>query len=69
MTNYLINDNKDSNGCNEVHTIDCVYGKRAVNTIALGSFDNAVKAVNYAKAIGYSNADGCYFCSKEAHKG
>lgn len=67
MYSYYINLNKDINGFNEVHKSSCYYYLIANNTKYLGQFNNAIEAVTYAKKIGYYNADGCYYCSKEAH--
>ena len=37
------------------------------NRIYLGYFSNAINAVREARKI-FNNVDGCYYCSKEAHK-
>lgn len=68
MALYYVNENEDEKGNNEVHKGDCFYLSIAQNTSYLGSFDNGVEAVKYAKSRGYS-ADGCFFCCREAHHG
>lgn len=68
MALYYINNNKDNKGYNEVHRSDCYYLSIASNKSYLGSFDNGIQAVSYAKSLGY-NPDGCYFCCNEAHHG
>ena len=67
MHSYYINLNKDLNGFNEVHQNTCFYFQLANNKVFLGNFPNAIAAVSYAKTHGYPKADGCYYCSKEAH--
>ena len=67
---YYINLNTTNPGNhNEVHTENCRYLPAARNRDYLGSFSNARAAVQYAKSIGYPNADGCFYCCREAHKG
>lgn len=68
MPIYYIN-NRKNDGNNEVHTSDCHRLKLAVDTTRLGWFTDAKDAVRYAKAKGWSDADGCYYCSSEAHHG
>jgi len=67
MKMYYINKTKDSNGKNEVHTSTCYWLSLADSTQYLGEFKDGIDAVSYAKRIGYSDADGCYYCSSEAH--
>lgn len=67
MQLYLINKEKNNEGYNEVHTIECFRKPLASNQIELGVFSDAIEAVAYAKRIGYSDADGCYYCSSESH--
>lgn len=64
---YYINKTKDNNNRNEVHTSDCFWLKLASKTEYLGTFNNAIDAVSYAKRNGYPAADGCKHCSSEAH--
>ena len=67
MKKYYINKTQDANGRNEVHTSDCFQLSIASKTEYLGEFNNAIESVSYAKRNGYSSADGCRFCSSEAH--
>lgn len=67
MKKYYINKATDNNSKNEVHTADCYWLTLANNKEYLGEFKNATDAVSYAKRIGYTSADGCKFCSSEAH--
>lgn len=69
MSNYIINKNVDNKGYNEVRKLSCMHLPASCNRILLGTFSNEVQAVNYAKKIGYYNADGCYFCCPLAHRG
>ena len=67
MKYYYINLNKDSKGFNEVHECSCYFLNIAENKRLLGCFNTAIDAVSYAKQYGYPKADGCYYCSNEAH--
>ena len=69
MNYYIINKNTDNNGNNEVHTSECTHLPSIFNQVSLGYFSNGKDAVAYAKKNGYPNADGCYYCANEAHKG
>ena len=69
MYTYYINLNKDSKGHNEVHKSTCSYLLIAKNIRILGNFANAIHAVAYAKTHGFPDADGCYYCCQEAHRG
>ena len=69
MAKYIINSNRDEKGLNEVHTTECFRLPNLQNRIPLGNFSNAIEAVNYAKIHGWPNADGCWYCSPEAHRG
>lgn len=66
---YYLNTNADSNGNNEVHKESCEWMPAPKNRCFIGFFNNGIEAVNYAKSIGWSNADGCFFCANEAHTG
>ena len=66
---YIINSNKDEKGLNEVHKTDCSRLPLPQNRVDLGYFSDAIEAVNYAKNHGWPNADGCWYCSSEAHRG
>ena len=70
MTKYIINRNEDNKGHNEIHKDnDCIRLPLIQNQVYLGWFNDAVAAKVYAKSIGWTNADGCYHCSNEAHTG
>lgn len=71
MKNYYLNTNTtgNPNGNNEVHTGTCQFLPAVHNRRYLGLFSNGVQAVQYAKNLGYSKADGCAVCCPEAHKG
>ncbi len=70
MKNYYLNTNtgNPNNNC-EVHTEDCRYCPSIFNRVYLGQFSNGIQAVQAAKNMGYSNADGCIHCCPEAHHG
>ena len=69
MAYYIINKNTDNNGRNEGHNTSCEYLPLPQNQVSLGLNTSASAAVAYAKSIGWNNADGCYYCCNEAHKG
>lgn len=50
----------------EVHKSSCSR-RPSVNSNLLGYFNYPSEAVNYAKRLGYSNADGCYYCCNSSH--
>lgn len=66
MFNYFINKNLEFNGENEIHKEGCSFMPEKENLEFLGSYDNANEAKIEAIIKGY-NADGCYFCCREAH--
>lgn len=63
---YYVNKNAQSNGDHEVHVSTCVHLPSSENRQYLGSFTNCRDAVQEAKKY-YTNADGCYYCSKPCH--
>lgn len=69
MPDYIINTQKTDDYYNEVHTTTCAHRPSVYNQESLGWHINAVSAVEHAKRIGYPYADGCRFCSSEAHHG
>lgn len=69
MPDYIINIEKTDGRYNEVHTTSCGHRPDAYHSVSLGWHADAVDAVAYAKRNGYPDADGCYFCSSEAHHG
>ncbi len=69
MPDYIINREKTDGRYNEVHTTFCQHRPDVCNQVSLGWHANAVDAVAFARRNGYPDADGCYFCSSEAHRG
>lgn len=69
MPDYIINRVKTDGKYNEVHKSDCGHRPGVENRESLGWHIDGIDAVRYAKSIGYYAADGCKFCSPEAHKG
>lgn len=69
MPNYLINKEKTDGQYNEVHITTCNHLPEYTNRYDLGFHMNGKDAVAYAKRIGFTDADGCYYCCGEAHKG
>lgn len=73
MTNYYLNLNAQSNGDHEVHKESCYYYymyKSGHNFELLGSFNNEIDAVNYAKIKHPEyKIDGCAHCCSKAHRG
>lgn len=69
MPDYIINVEKTDGRFNEVHTTSCAHRPSVYNQRALGWHADAVDAVAYAKRNGYPDADGCKYCSSEAHHG
>jgi len=68
MPNYIINNNKDSNGYNEVHTTACEHLPLKQNQVPLGWHVNSREAIAHAKRIGWKDADGCYYCCNDTHR-
>jgi hypothetical protein len=63
---YYVNNQKQSNGDNEVHRDGCTYMPQS--RTYLGNFNSCHSAVAEARRRGY-NANGCYYCSRECHTG
>lgn len=68
---YYVNKKTDTNpnNNNEVHAEGCPKMPSPVNREYIGLFTNGRDAVAAAKRKGYINADGCYYCCPEAHRG
>jgi len=49
MTKYYVNENKQSNGDYEVHTLQCYYLPVSANRKYLGEFSNCKPAITEAK--------------------
>lgn len=69
MPNYVINNEKTDGRYNEVHVCTCAYRPTPQHRVNIGWHANAIDAVAYAVRNGYTDADGCGKCCKEAHKG
>ncbi|MBC2855435.1 MAG: hypothetical protein RSD40_01895 [Bacilli bacterium] len=69
MQIYIVNRIKDSNGINQVHSVDCNHAASSTQTTTLGYFANGKGAVIHAKRHGFPNADGCKVCCEEAYTG
>jgi hypothetical protein len=69
MPYYLINKKADEHNLNEVHQTTCPWKPAAINQEPLGYFYSNKEAVAYAKSIGWTHADGCYHCCRDAHHG
>ncbi|HPL92920.1 MAG TPA: hypothetical protein PLB38_01395 [bacterium] len=67
FTNYYVNINPQKTGEHEVHTENCGWRPLAPNAIFLGCFTNCQDAIKAAKAKGFKNVDGCYYCCKQCH--
>ncbi len=71
MGRYIINKNKDENGKNEIHNLDVKSTKEHLpdekNQVKLGDFDSDIKALNFAKQNGWTNADGSKYCCPRIH--
>lgn len=67
MPLYYVNKNKQLTGEHEVHKEGCYRMPEPQNSLYLGYFSNAIDAVHEARRY-YTNVDGCYYCSSEAHR-
>ena len=67
---YYVNDDQTRNPGlhHEVHTEAHANELKIKSKTYVGYFNNAKDAVKKAKEI-YIDADGCYYCCKEAHQG
>ena len=64
MANYYVNTKPKSGDPHEVHRDDCE--ELPNNRRFLGAFDSCEPAVKEAKEH-YSDADGCWHCSRDCH--
>ena len=69
MAFYCVNKNAQSNGDHEVHKVGCSRYPDAENRVSLGDHAHCATAVHKAVQLGYATADGCYYCSRDCHKG
>jgi len=70
MYYFIINQNADENGRNEIHNFFvCEHLPASHNRITLGWFTSEYEALQYARCNGFPNADGCYYCCNNIHHG
>lgn len=69
MPYYVINRNKDEHNKNELHQTTCSWKPEVANQVNLGYHSTNKDALDYAKSIGWNNADGCYHCCPDIHHG
>ena len=72
MSNYIVNKNAQSNGDHEVHVTpksSCSSHKYPLpqNQVDLGWHATCHGAVQKAKGLGYTKADGCFWCANDCH--
>lgn len=69
MPIYCVNKNKQSNGDHEVHDVASPHGclPAATNRYDLGYHSSCSGAVSAAKQAGYTQSNGCYYCSNSCH--
>jgi len=72
MPNYIVNRNAQPNGDNEVHQYprwNCTSPDYPAvhNQVQLGYFAACSGAVSEAKRLGYSKANGCFYCANACH--
>lgn len=65
MPDYCVN-TQETDGAHEVHEMSCNYLPAPQNQKKLGWFSDCHGAVAEAKKT-YSNADGCWHCSRPCH--
>lgn len=67
MPNYYVHTRKDAQGDYEVHQERCSHMPLPQNRKPLGIYASCRDAVQAAKRLGYSPANGCFYCSRECH--
>jgi hypothetical protein len=67
VAQYWVNTGAGTGGDHEVHKAGCGYMPQ--NRAYLGDFASCEPAVQRAKALGYSKANGCIHCSPACHVG
>lgn len=67
MPEYVVSRKAQNNGDHQVHRDTCRRSPGPGNFDPLGSHDDCRSAVIAAKAKGYSNANGCAWCSRDCH--
>lgn len=66
MVRYYLNKKPQENGDHEVHKPDCSWMPEPENCLYLGEFSTCYAAVLEAMKD-YSQANGCFHCSRECH--
>lgn len=71
MPRFCVNRNAQDNGDHEVHELsgNCPRLPNLENRHALGEHASCRGAVQEAKRLGYSRANGCYWCARDCHSG
>ena len=70
MITYYFNDTVDDKGRHEVHERTCSYIPGSSNRTEIGIYSNCHEAIqSAAKSYPWKEFDGCYWCSRECHKG
>ena len=67
LATYYVNKNKQANGDHEVHVLGCSHMPEPHNRAYLGEFYSCDPAVQEAKRLGYSKANGCFYCCYPCH--
>ncbi len=67
MPYYLVNRNAQPTGEHEVHENTCGHLPDVPNRANLGSYTNCREAIAAARAKGYANVDGCFYCCNACH--
>jgi hypothetical protein len=67
MPDYVLNRNPQSNGDHQVHVKTCRRVPEEENRVPLGFHHTCQSALIAAKVRGYSNVNGCSWCSRECH--
>lgn len=69
MPTFIVNRNAQANGDHEVHntTTGCSYMPELGNQVPLGYHADCRGAVAEAKRLGWSRANGCYWCANACH--
>jgi hypothetical protein len=68
---FIVNSNAQVNGDHEVHElyIGCSHLPQPQHQVSLGSHATCAEAVRKAKGMGYTRANGCYYCAKPCNTG
>ena len=70
MHDYYFNNAVDEHGRHEVHTAECAYLPKPVNRTYIGFCSSCSEALTRARiTYPYKQFDGCFWCSRECHRG